>query len=205
MINDGVYMSSMIYRISSLVIVFAFALAIVGCEKGNKIDVSLSGSNGEKINIKSDGENGKLSASGTNGEVLDIRSDNGEMTLKAQDNNGAKIDAKVNGSPMVSESELGVPFYPGSTDKPSLQIKSENKAETVLVSVRSTSDSPNKVMEFYQSKVTNPSSSLQVTQEGTNGTLTSKLESGAKFDLTLERKKGATETEVKISVTTIHK
>ena len=180
-------------------ILFASLFAI-GCEKGDKFDVSISGSNGEKLNIKSDGEKGGLSATGTNGDHFDLKADNGEMTLKATDSNGEKVDATLGKSVVISEDELGVPFYPGSTVQGSSQMRAETDSEKNFVSCRITNDEPSKVIDFYKSKVNEYSTSESSTSDTVTGTCQGKLDSGAKFTLTADRKKGTEKTEIKIEV-----
>lgn len=181
-------------------ILFASLFAI-GCEKGDKFDVSLSGSNGEKLKIKSDGENGGLSATGSNGEHLDLRADNGEVTLKATDTNGEKVDAVLGKNVVITEDELGVPFYPGSTEQGSSQMRAETNVEKSYISCRITNDEPSKVIEFYKNKIKDYSTSESSTSDMATGTCEGKLDSGAKFTVTAERKKGSDKTEVKIDVT----
>jgi hypothetical protein len=181
-------------------ILFASLFAI-GCEKGDKFDVSLSGSNGEKLKIKSDGENGGLSATGSNGEHLDLRADNGEMTLKATDANGEKVDATLGKSVVITESDLGVPFYPGSVEQGSNQMRAETDKEKSFISFRVTSDEPSKVVEFYKDKIRDYSTSESSTSDMATGTCQGKLDSGAKFTMTAERKKDSSKTEIKIDVT----
>ncbi len=178
------------------------SLFAIGCEKGDKFDVSLSGSNGEKLKIKSDGENGGLSATGSIGEHLDLKADNGEMTLKATDSNGEKVDATLGKSVVITEGDLGVPFYPGSSEQGSNQMRAETDKEKSFISCRVTNDEPSKVVEFYKDKIKDYSTSESSTRDKKTGTCQGKLESGAKFNLTAERKEGSEKTEIKIDVTT---
>ena len=56
----------------------------------------------------------------------------------------------------VTTAELGVPFYPGSTDFPRDDVKSAGPTGTTFTSVRMTQDSPLKVLDFYEKQLGAP-------------------------------------------------
>ncbi|MEI7986817.1 MAG: hypothetical protein WCI55_14420 [Armatimonadota bacterium] len=181
----------------SSIIAFTF---LVGCGAKDHMDVSISGANGEKINVKSEGEQGNLSISGANGEKFKVDTKNGEMSMSGTDSNGAKTSATMGGATTITEADLGVPFYPGSTEKPSEQMKVVTDTEKDFMSTRTSSDEPSKVIDFYKEKVKGITSSITNSPDTTLGICSGTLESGAKFTLTAERKKDSKETEIKIGI-----
>lgn len=68
-------------------------------------------------------------------------------------------------SATVTEENLGVPFYPGATMKPGSDFKLELSTEKNYTIVLLTSDEPDKVKTFYESKV----AGLKWNPLGTNG------------------------------------
>jgi hypothetical protein len=54
----------------------------------------------------------------------------------------------------VSEADLGVPFYPGSTDKAAAMSKVDTSEGTNFVSTRTTTDATDKVVAFYKDAIT---------------------------------------------------
>ncbi len=59
----------------------------------------------------------------------------------------------------VSEAELGLSFYPGSTETQG-GMKADTDKGKEYVSVRLTTDPPSKVVDFYTSKLGKPKSSM---------------------------------------------
>lgn len=106
--------------------------------KGNKATVS---GNGDKMTIES--ENGKTQYEATNG------------TVKAHDDKGNSMEMGTG----VSEADLGVPFYPGSVETKD-SIKSTTDKGTTVMSNRTTTDDPAKVLEFYTGKLGKPETSV---------------------------------------------
>ena len=130
-------------------LLFLIALAAVGCGKkdvyvdsqGNKVSVE-RGSNDVKIQTK----DGSYEAT-NDGKSVTMKTDSGTVSM----NSGVK----------VSEDDLGAPFYPGSEDNGQSQNMEINGKKT-FVSLRTTSDSPEKVIEFYKGKLTGVESSSNV-------------------------------------------
>jgi hypothetical protein len=54
----------------------------------------------------------------------------------------------------VTEADLGVGFYPGSTDKPTGMAKVDGSEGTNFVSTRTTTDAIDKVVAFYKDAIT---------------------------------------------------
>lgn len=57
-------------------------------------------------------------------------------------------------STVVSEADLAVPFYPGSTPKDNGDVKSDGDKEFDATSARETADPAQKVVDFYKDAVT---------------------------------------------------
>ena len=176
------------------------AAILVGCSAKDKVDVTMTGDNGEKVTIKSSGEKGTMTAEGSNGEKMSIDSKNGEMSMSGTDKNGEKTSMTMGGNTPITEAEIEVPFYPGSTEKQSDQMKIETDKEKSFVSSRTTSDDPQKVVDFYKDKVKNVTSSVINSGDTTMGMCGGNLPSGTKFSLMADRKKDSNVTEIKISV-----
>ena len=190
----------------SLLALTCVAFCAIGCDAKDKMDISLSGSNGEKISIKSEGDKGTLSATGSNGEHLDLDANNGEMKMKGSDKDGNKVDLKVGGNPTLTEQELGLPFFPDSKPNTEANTTDAKTKLSSLVSIRTTSEDPSKVADFYKQKIKDANgsismSSTNVTNDGTNIALegyTDKL--AKKFKISIERTKSSDHTEVSVSV-----
>jgi hypothetical protein len=91
-----------------------------------------------------------------NGSDMTIKANDGTMTVSngqttIVDKNGNK--SQIGGS--VSESDLGVPFYPGSVEAPGGMSSNTDKG-SVVQSIRTTSDDATKVMDFYTQKIGKP-------------------------------------------------
>ena len=181
----------------SIILVFG----AIGCASKDHADVSITGENGEKISVNSKGATGSVSISGANGEKVDFNAKNGEMSMSSTENNGAKTTATMGGNTSVTEADLGVPFYPGSTEKPAEQMKVDTDKETDFISARTTGDEPSKVSDFYKEKVKGSTTSAVNSGGLSMAICTGLLPSGAKYSMTAERKDGSNETLIKIGVT----
>ncbi len=125
------------------------AIAAVGCGKkdvyvdanGNTVSVE-RGTNDVKIQTK----DGSYEAT-NDGKSVTMKTDSGTVSM----NSGVN----------VSESDLGAPFYPGSEDNGQSQNMEVNGKKS-FISMRTTSDSPEKVIEFYKGKLSNVESSSNV-------------------------------------------
>lgn len=130
-------------------LLIATAIAAIGCGKkdvyvdsqGNKVTVE-RGSNDVKIQTK----DGSYEAT-NDGKSVTMKTDSGTVSM----NSGVK----------VTEDDLGAPFYPGSEDNGQSQNMEVNGKKT-FISMRTTSDSPEKVIEFYKAKLTGVESSSNV-------------------------------------------
>ncbi|MEI7576938.1 MAG: hypothetical protein WCK51_08600 [Armatimonadota bacterium] len=90
-------------------------------------------------------------------ESVTISDGNGtKMTMSQADGaiqvEGNGVTASMGGKSTVTEEELGLPFYPGSSEKDGGSMKVETGDEKTCVSARTTSDEVAKVKAFYAEK-----------------------------------------------------
>ncbi len=131
--------------------VWLLSIAIVlavGCDKKSVyID-----DKGNQVNVAADGKS------------VDVKTADGDAKMKFDESGNFEIqgpDGKVaaGGVGMVSEAQLGVPFYPDSKELAGSMSMQTDEGENV-VSVRETSDSPDKVKAFYESKLGKPTGTV---------------------------------------------
>lgn len=127
-------------KILSISLFALLATLTVGCRhdvfvdaQGNRVDVDR---NGKDVTVQT--------KDGT------YRSTNDGKKITASTNDGKSMTMETSAS--VSESELGMPFYPGS-EGTNQDSKLDLNGKKTLSSVRITTDSPDKVLEFYKSKM----------------------------------------------------
>lgn len=160
-----------------------FALAIFGVGCGSKETVVVSDGKGGTVTSTSDGN----STTFKDGKGTDVKIDEKGMS--------GTVDGKQTSisTSQVTEEELGMPFYPGSeaTDK---DIKAEVGSEKNYMSTRTTSDSPEKVMEFYKSKNPDPKGSSMMS--GEMALVSGTLKNGRKFAVSAMVKDGKTQITV---------
>ena len=176
-----------------LALLFAF-----GCGSKDKADVTINTGDG-KMSVQSSDGKSTVTAEGANGEKVTMDSKNGEMSMTSTDKDGKKTSATIGGNTNITEADLGVRFYPGSTEKPSEQMKVDSDAEKDIMTCRTTSDDPQKVSDFYKDKVKNFSTTSSTTGDMTMVVCGGELASGAKFSLTAMKKKDAKDTEIRAS------
>ncbi|MEQ1933895.1 MAG: hypothetical protein ABL962_08460, partial [Fimbriimonadaceae bacterium] len=131
-----------------------------------------------------------INADGTKGTVT---ADSKDGSMKIESNG---TTASVGGGTTVSEADMGMPFYPGSSEKPNSSMKVDAATEKSYLCVRLTSDDVQKVKDFYESKVKGLKFNTFDTAEQTNAMATTTLENGAKIAVTVSRKKSGSETEI---------
>lgn len=178
----------------TLIALFAIAFS-AGC--GKKDDVVIVGPDGTKITADQDGTS--MTIKDEKGNVSTFNADNkGGMSMS--DGKGGTIEV---GQGNVSEADLGVPFYPGSSEGTAgMTNKIENDKEKIVTSVRTSKDDPSKVHEFYQPKVMNPSQSSATGGSTKVASISGTLEHGTEITI------GATkdgDNDTQIVVTTKHK
>jgi hypothetical protein len=145
---------------------------------------------GSKDNtVVTGGKDGSWSATTSKGEELQVSKDG--MTMKNE-----KGEVSSLGVSDVSESELGLPFYPGSTSIEGRDMKVNADGKQIFVSARMSSDTPTKVVEFYKDKVKDS----QATTAEKFGSVAGKLEDGRIVNV-MAMVKDSGGTEVQVSVT----
>lgn len=185
----------------------ALSIVAVGC--GSK-GVTVTGENGEKVSV--DPASGDMTVTDKDGKTMTVESDGKTVTAKGRDGTELKIEeGKFSGTnekgekfeggvAKVSESELGLPFYPGSTEMEFGSSKLDGPDGTTLSMNRTSNDMPEKVIEFYKAKFKEPqmfnSSANGVAQAQVSG----KLEDGADAAVIAIREKDKDTTQVMITV-----
>lgn len=145
-------------------IAFAAAISLVG---GCSQAVTVKGENGETITADGkgnfsmdDGKGNTVDAKMDSKGTLDVTSSKGaEMHINEQGMTGKTDEGESYsmGASQVTEEELGLPFYPGSEPEPKSDIKVAGDKENTYVSVRTTADTPEQVVEFYKPKLSETS------------------------------------------------
>lgn len=180
-------------------------LGAIGCSSGSSSSVSVSDGRGNKVVVNGSGGDTKVSFSGNNGEEITtqgsntvvVEKDGSKSTIITNKDGSSSVSTKdgsasIGGNTQISESELGVPFYPGSIEKSGSNFKFEGPKGNSYSCTRTTDDTPEKVIEFYKSKVENPASALS---DG-SGSLSGKLASGATINVVAQTKDGKTDVIV---------
>ena len=158
-------------------------LVLVGCSTSKSESVSV-GADGSSVTVTApDGTRTSSTTNPDGSSNVTITADNGEQATMSTGKDGS-----------VTEAEIGVPFYPGSTEKPGSSFKVEVKGEKDYSSVRTTTDNPAKVADFYKEKVKGSTSAGSADMM----IVTGRLESGGKFSMTAI--KAGNETTVTIGV-----
>lgn len=177
--------------------------ALAGCGGPN---VEIKGENGETVKIDGKGgvevkdKNGTTAMSSADGKVTATDAKGNTATVEGKDGS-MKVDGPDGKMEMskdaVKESELGLPFYPGSTSMNAQ--KTEANGKTQLLSIRQTKDDAKKVAEFYKDKFKVESNATSGTEDNQMIILTGKLADGRKVSLNVSQSKGE-ETSVSIVV-----
>ncbi|MEQ1936532.1 MAG: hypothetical protein ABL962_21995 [Fimbriimonadaceae bacterium] len=185
-----------------LLVVLTLALAVIGC--GNK-GTTVIGKDGETITT--DGQ-GNSTVTDKDGKTVDFKNNGGDFSAKSSDGTevnvskdggmtgqNAKGEKFSMGASEVTEADLGVPTYPGSTLVPNRDVKADVNGKHTVMSVRSTSDGAAKVSAFYKDIVTSP-----VTADmGKMATVSGKLADGR--EIAVMAMEDAGKTEITITVT----
>ena len=158
------------------------SIGITGCSRSDNEPTLMT--DGVQVNA---GKNGAAK------DEVTYTTKEGKATVSG-DNNSMKIEtdkgsASMGAGTVVTEEEFGVAFYPGSQDKPGTSLKSETKDEKDYLVVRTTSDEPQKVVDFYKEKlkdITNVSSGEVQVVKGT-------APNGAIITVSVQKKDGTTE------------
>lgn len=156
-------------KLRNALVFAAVAAVLIGCS-GKKEETTIVGADGSKTTVGKDG----------------ITYSNGDTS------------ASIGAGASVSEGDLHMPFYPGSTEKPDATMKVEAATEKSYLTVRLTGDDVVKVKEFYEANVKGLRFNLFEGPDGTNAFASMKDAEGANLAVTVSRKKGASETEISL-------
>ncbi|MBS1708688.1 MAG: hypothetical protein JSS65_08215 [Armatimonadetes bacterium] len=177
--------------------------ALAGCGGPN---VEIKGENGETVKIDGKGgvevkdKNGTTAMSSADGKVTATDAKGNTATVEGKDGS-MKVDGPDGKMEMskdaVKESELGLPFYPGSTSVNAQ--KSEANGKSQFLCIRQTKDDAKKVAEFYISKFKVESNASTGTDGNDMVVLGGKLADGRKVALNVTQNKGE-ETTISIVV-----
>jgi hypothetical protein len=161
------------------------AVLLIGC--GPKDETVVVGPDGSKMTSSKDGNQVKVT--GPHGEMT-ADSDKGTFTMKDDKGN------EVTTGGTVTEADLGVPFYPGSKEKPNANFLATENGKKSVVCTRTTSDAPDKVIEFYKDKVEQASTSSGAVGDMHSATLSGKVKGG---EITVTAvKQGDADTDISI-------
>lgn len=169
-------------------LISAAALAlIIGCNPKTEV----VGPNGERVSVEGNG--GKMTITGPDGKQATIEGDG--KTIKMDDGKGGTMSM---GGTEISEAELGLPYYPGSTDTPgSAKVTADGK--TTLVCLRETTDDPSKVIAFYKDKIKDGKDANMSSGNTVMGTLSGKTDAGGEVNI-VANKEGSEKTKISISI-----
>lgn len=177
------------------------AFLAIGCGSPK---ITTTGSDGEKVttdmkgNVSVTDKTGKTTDFKTNSEGWEAKSTDGtEVKVGKEGVTGKTAEGGTfsMGASDVSEQELGLPFYPGSARIDGRDMKVDNKGEKTFSSVRSTSDTIVKVVEFYKDKVTEAAT----TTSDQFGMVSGKLEDGRKASISAIPHEGKVEVTITVS------
>ncbi|HRK21577.1 MAG TPA: hypothetical protein PLX06_07205 [Fimbriimonadaceae bacterium] len=171
----------------------ALALAFVfGC--GKKDEMTVVTPDG-KATVSSDSE-GKTVVETDKGK-LEVDGDGKNFSMTTTDSDGKQTT--VSGGADFDMAEMGMPLYPGSKLKDEAQAKSSVSGPmgTMMTVVSYTSDSPEKVIDFYKDKLkeAKPFSGPEA------GLVTGKSEDGHDVSVAVTTLSETKETMVTLSVT----
>lgn len=177
-------------------------LALAGCSK--------SGPDGEKVSVNP--TTGDMTVTDKDGRTTEVKNEGDGWSAKSSDGSELKYeDGKMTGKNEkgetfesgaidVTEAELGLPFYPGSKPVEFGSTKMETAEGKTFSVNRSTSDMPDKVVEFYKAKFTDPQTFNSSTDGAVQSQVSGKLADGAEGAVIAMRDKGKSETMVMITL-----
>lgn len=192
-----------------LAIALLASAALVGCNEetleshDGKGAAKISLNNG-KVAIHSDDGDGTKSKVEIDGAHIDIDSKDGKFKMDA-DGDTFKMkandkDSSFENGVTITEAELGLPFYPGSTEVKVASMKAETKSERTFISVRQSTDSPEKVIAFYRPLVLEPELTTKKDDSRDEQELKGKDKDGNKVAVSASRENGNSNS----SVTVVH-
>ncbi len=184
------------------------SVTVIGC--GSK-DTVILGTDGSKIETD---RAGNAIMTGPNGEKLEVNADG---SMKATDKDGKTTTANVGkdgksysmtnekgesvnvSTNSVTEADIGIEFYPGSVEAEG-SMNSEAGDTKIVMSVRTTSDDPKKVIEFYKGKIKDAQDMTYGSGDEQMATVMGKL--GTKdVNITAAKSKDDPKTKISLAVT----
>jgi hypothetical protein len=187
---------------------FPVVLVLVGCKEvtaqadkpspGARLTVNEKGltlkaddGQGSRADIQVDSRH--LGIEGQQEGLFDLKldSEKGELSVRARSSDGS-FESNV---PM-SETDVGMPFYPGSEELPNLNMRAKTPTEQTAIAFRSTADSPQQVAEFYRRRLPGSSEVLTRNENGEKVVLQATASSGVELTVMAERKNGETRTSI---------
>lgn len=160
---------------------------------------------------------GHLTVKDDKGTVVDVQTQDGKMTFKDDKGTVTSIDSKSDGKgnvtitahdgketydygKAVTEADLGVPFYPGSQESKT-DAHMATAEQTVVVSTRTTTDDPSKVLEFYKDKVKTDAPGAATISTNEMATVSGKLADGGTITIIASKNTSDKLTTIQVSVT----
>ncbi|MEQ1823427.1 MAG: hypothetical protein ABL949_13035 [Fimbriimonadaceae bacterium] len=134
-----------------------------------------------------------------------VNADGSKSTVTSNPSDGSvKIEgngtsASIGGGTTVTEADLGIPFYPGSTEKPNASMKVDTPTEKSYMCTRTTADEVSKVAEFYEGKVKGLKFNTFSANDTTTTMASMTQENGAKIAVSATRKKSESETTITLA------
>ncbi|MFI5385077.1 MAG: hypothetical protein ACHQ50_03060 [Fimbriimonadales bacterium] len=166
------------------------SLIVIGCGKS---ETTVVGSNGEKATVSKAGDSTTITDE--KGKSTTFTGNDKQMSVTTSE--GTKMEAGKG----VSEADLGLPFYPGSTEKPAASMTmSGAKGEKVVMGARTSKDDPAKVIAFYKDKIEGAKDFSMNSDDTKSATVGGKLKDGSDVAVTAS-KKGSDDTEIMVTVT----
>lgn len=185
----------------------ALSIVAVGC--GSK-GVTVTGENGEKVSVNP--TSGDMTVTDKDGKTTTLENDGKTVTAKSSDGSELKIEeGKFSGTnekgekfeggvATVSESELGLPFYPGSTEMEFGSSKLDGPDGTTLSMNRTSNDMPDKIVAYYKGKFKDPQTFDSNVNGAAQSQVSGKLADGAEAAVIAIREKDKDTTQVMITV-----
>ncbi len=167
------------------------AAAVVGCSGPNQ---TYTDGQGNKAVVSGDGST--ISVETKDGQKSTTDTASGKTTW-TDGEKGGSMEAGAE----VTEAELGLPFYPGSTVQENSGMKMDTTEGSIRTTVRTTSDLPAKVAEFYKAKLKDAGAYSSSNDGNETSTVGGKLDDDRTASVVATRDKDATSTTISITVT----
>lgn len=125
------------------------AVTLIGC--GHK-EAVVVGPDGSSATVTQDngGDKTTINVTGKDGEKVSETISKDGVTMS-----DSKGESMTMSAGAVTEKDLGLPFYPGSSEsKTGMSMITKTQDDTAVVCTRTTKDDPSKVVDFYKDKIT---------------------------------------------------